>query len=114
MPRVLVTLLPEERRCSRRNHSFLHKALEQLEQATLDHAVWRDRLLRMISGRQPCDPSDLAADAHRHCLFGQWYFERALPELRQLPLHFAMIGAEHEDQHRIAAKLLRRLTTGVR
>ncbi len=91
---------------------ILQKALEQLEQATLDHAVWRDHLLRVLSGRQPCDPSDLAADAHRHCLFGQWYFERALPELRQLP-SFAMIGAEHEDQHRIAAKLLRRLTTGV-
>ena len=74
--------------------------------------MWRDHLLRVISGRQPCDPSDLAADAHRHCLFGQWYFERALPELRELP-SFAMIGAEHEDQHRIAARLLRRLAAGV-
>jgi diguanylate cyclase (GGDEF)-like protein len=92
--------------------SILQKALEQLEQATLDHAVWRDYLLRVLSGRQPCDPNDLAADAHRHCLFGRWYFERALPELRQLP-SFAMIGAEHEDQHRIAARLLRRLSAGV-
>ena len=90
----------------------LQKALEQLEQATLDHVVWRDHLLRVISGRRPCDPSDLAADAHRHCLFGQWYFERALPELRDLP-SFAMIGAEHEDQHRIAAGLLRSLAAGV-
>jgi diguanylate cyclase (GGDEF)-like protein len=90
----------------------LQKALEQLEQATLDHVVWRDHLLRVISGRRPCDPSDLAADAHRHCLFGQWYFERALPELRELP-SFAMIGAEHEDQHRVATRLLRRLAAGV-
>jgi diguanylate cyclase (GGDEF)-like protein len=97
---------------TRTNPFILRKALEQLEQATLDHAVWRHHLLRAISGRQPCDPNDLAADAHRHCLFGRWYFERALPELRELP-SFAMIGAEHEDQHRIAARLLRGLAAGV-
>lgn len=96
----------------RTNPFILQKALEQLEQTTLDHAVWRDHLLRVISGRQPCDPNDLAADAHRHCLFGQWYFNRALPELRELP-SFAMIGAEHENQHRIAARLLRGLAVGV-
>jgi diguanylate cyclase (GGDEF)-like protein len=96
----------------RTNPSFLRKALEQLQQATLDHAVWRDRLLRVISRQQPCDRNDLAADAHRHCLFGQWYSERALPELRELP-SFAMIGAEHEEQHRIAAGLLRDLVAGV-
>ncbi len=96
----------------RTNPSFLRQALEQLEQATLDHAVWRHRLLRVISGRQPCDRDDLATDAHRHCLFGQWYFEHALPELRELP-SFAMIGAEHADQHRIAAELLGSLAAGV-
>jgi diguanylate cyclase (GGDEF)-like protein len=94
------------------NPSHLKKALEQLEQATLDHAVWRDHLLRVLSRRQPCDPNDLAPDAHRRCLFGQWYFERALPELRTLP-SFAMIGAEHENQHRLAAGLLRGLAAGV-
>jgi diguanylate cyclase (GGDEF) domain len=96
----------------RTNPSILQPVLEQLQQATLDHAVWRDHLLRVISGRQSCDPNDLAPDAHRRCLFGQWYFERAFPQLRQLP-SFAMIGAEHEDQHRIAARLLRGLAAGV-
>jgi diguanylate cyclase len=89
----------------RTNPAFLQQALEQLEQATLDHAIWRDHLLRVISGRRPCDPNDLAPDAHRRCVFGQWYFRRALPELQALP-SFAMIGAEHENQHRIATKLL--------
>ena len=56
----------------RTNPSILQKALKQLEQATLDHAVWRDQLLRVISDRLPLDPNDLAADAHRRCLFGQW------------------------------------------
>ena len=92
--------------------SFLQSALEQLQQATLDHAAWRDHLLRVVSGRQPCEPADLAPDAHRHCLFGRWYFERTLPELRALP-SFTMIGAEHENQHRIAARLLRSLSERV-
>ncbi len=96
----------------RTNPSLLKKALEQLEQATLDHAVWRDHLLRAISRRQPCDANDLAADAHRHCPFGRWYFEQALPELRALP-SFAMLGAEHEHQHAVAATLLRGLAAGV-
>jgi len=89
----------------------LQKALEQLEQATLDHAVWRDHVLRVVSGRQSCDPNDLAAESHRRCLFGRWYFERTPPELRELP-SFAMIGAEHENQHRIAATLLRGRAAG--
>jgi len=93
------------------NPASLEKALEQLEQATLDHAIWRDHLLRVISGRRPSDPNDLAPDAHRRCVFGQWYFRHALPELRELP-SFAMIGDEHENQHRIAVKLLRDLAAG--
>jgi diguanylate cyclase (GGDEF)-like protein len=92
--------------------AMLQEALEQLVQATLDHSAWRDHLLRVIARRQPCDPKDLAVDAHRHCPFGQWYFERALPALRELP-SFAMIGAEHEDQHRIAARLLRCVVAGL-
>ena len=95
----------------RTNPSMLQKALEQLQQATLDHAVWRDHLLRVISGRQPCDREDLAPDAHRRCLFGQWYFTQAPPDLRELP-SFAMLGAEHEAQHRIAAGLLASLAAG--
>jgi diguanylate cyclase (GGDEF)-like protein len=94
------------------NPSILHLALKQLEQATVDHAVWRDHLLRVIARRLPGDPDDLASDAHRRCLFGQWYFQWSLPELRELP-SFAMIGAEHENQHRIAATLLRSVLAGV-
>ena len=95
------------------NPSLLQKSLRQLEHATLDHAVWRDHFLRVISGRLPVDPNDLAPDAHRRCLFGQWYLESAPPELRALP-SFAMIGAEHESQHRIAARLLRGFAAGAR
>jgi diguanylate cyclase len=96
----------------RTSPSILQTTLEQLERATLDHAVWRDRLVRVISRREPCDPNDLAPDAHRHCLFGRWYYEQTPPELRALS-SFSMIGAEHEDQHRIAARLLRGMVAGV-
>jgi diguanylate cyclase len=96
----------------RTNTLLLRQGLEQLSRATLEHAAWRDHLLRVFSGRRPCDPKDLGADAHRRCLFGQWYFERAFAELRDLP-SFAMLGAEHEAQHRIAAEALRSVADGV-
>lgn len=90
----------------RTNTTLLQRNLEQLTRASVDHAEWRDNLLRVISGRQSCNHDDLALDAHHRCLFGQWYFEQALPELRELP-SFAMVGAEHEAQHRIAAEILK-------
>lgn len=93
--------------------SVLQQTLQELQHATLDHVVWRDHLLRAISGRRPCDPVDLAPDAHHRCQFGQWYFGRALPELRELP-SYAMIGAEHEHVHQIAARLLTDLAAGAR
>jgi diguanylate cyclase len=90
----------------RTNTTLLQRNLEQLTRASLEHAEWRDNLLRVISGRQPCNHKDLAPDAYRRCLFGQWYFEQALPELRELP-SFALVGTEHEAQHRIAAQVLK-------
>ncbi len=95
----------------RTNGALLQKELEQLARATISHAEWRDHLLRVISGRRPVDPQDLAADAHRRCVFGLWYFEQSLPQLRELR-SFVMLGAEHEAQHRSAAELLRKLAVG--
>ena len=43
--------------------TILRKLLEQLEQATLDHASWRYHLLRVFSGRRPANPGDTAPDA---------------------------------------------------
>jgi diguanylate cyclase (GGDEF)-like protein len=94
------------------NPVVLQQLLQQLDDATLDHAVWRDRLLRVYSGRQPVDPNDVAPDAHRRCLFGLWYFQHAHPRLRE-QASFAMIGGEHEHQHRIATRLLRNVAAGL-
>jgi diguanylate cyclase len=95
----------------RTSSSVLQQVLEELEQATLEHALWRDHLVRVIAGREPANPQDLRPDAHRHCLFGRWYFERPPAELRQRP-SYAMIGAEHADQHRLATALLQGLAHG--
>lgn len=90
----------------------LRKALEQLHQATRDHAEWHENLLRAIVCRQPFDVSDLAESAHLNCPFGRWYYERAPAELWGQPT-FAAIGTEHERLHRIAAKLLREVAAEV-
>ena len=66
----------------RMDSAMLCKALEQLEQAAHDHTEWHDDLLRAIVCRLPCNPDDLAENAHQLCRFGQWYYERASDELR--------------------------------
>ena len=89
----------------RMDSAMLCKALEQLEQAAHDHTEWHDDLLRAIVCRLPCDPDDLAANAHQLCRFGQWYYERASDELRSQPT-FAAMEVEHRRLHRIGARLL--------
>lgn len=95
----------------RTNPAILQTVLAQLEQATLDHATWRDHVLQVLTGRHPADPGDLAPGAHRRCRFGEWYFRHALPELRELP-SFTMLGAEHESQHELSTKLMAALAAG--
>ena len=89
----------------------LQKALEQLESATRDHAEWQENLLRSIVCGLPPGTSDLADDAHLHCQFGRWYYERAPADLWGQPA-FAAIGPEHENLHRIAARLLQEFAAG--
>ena len=96
----------------RTNPSILQQTLDDLEQATLEHALWRDHLVRVISGREPRNPGDLLPDGHRRCPFGRWFYERSPADLRQRP-SYRMIGAEHEEQHRLAAVLLQDLSNGV-
>jgi diguanylate cyclase (GGDEF)-like protein len=83
----------------------LCRTLDQLEQAAHDHTEWHDDLLRAIICRLPCDPDDLAENAHQLCRFGQWYYEGAPDELRAQPT-FAAMEVEHKLMHRIGARLL--------
>jgi diguanylate cyclase (GGDEF)-like protein len=84
----------------------VQKALTQLEQAIRDHAEWHENLLRAVVCASSFDLNDLTEGAHFQCRFGRWYYEQAVDEVRRQP-SFAVIGREHEHQHRIAAKLLR-------
>jgi diguanylate cyclase len=84
----------------------LRTTLRQLQQATHDHLEWHENLIRTIVCRLPCDPAELAANAHHRCRFGQWYYDEASAELRRQSMFEAM-EAEHERVHGIAAKLLR-------
>ena len=88
----------------------LRNTLEQLEQATHDHAEWHENLLRTIVCGLPFDLKDLDKSAHLNCRLGRWYYERAPAELWGQPT-FAAIGAEHECVHRIASQLLGELAT---
>jgi diguanylate cyclase len=89
----------------------LRMSLEQLEQAAHDHAHWHENLIRSIICRLPCDPNDLAHDAHRKCRFGHWYYEQAPVELWEQPA-FVAIEVEHKRLHRVAAQMLREATDG--
>ena len=89
----------------------LRNALEQLESATRDHAAWQENLLRSIVCGLPPETGDLADDAHLHCQFGRWYYERAPADLWGQPA-FAAIGPEHESLHRIAVQLLQETAAG--
>jgi diguanylate cyclase len=84
----------------------LRTSLERLEQASHDHALWHENVLRSIVCRLPCDPQDLEEDAHRHCRFGQWYYVQAPVALWEQPA-FAAIEAEHKWLHQVAARMLR-------
>jgi len=86
--------------------TMIRTALEQLEQATLDHAAWHENLLRSIVCGFPINLDDLTERAHLHCRFSRWYYERAPAELWGQSA-FAAIGTEHERLHRIAARMLR-------
>jgi diguanylate cyclase len=84
----------------------LRTTLQQLQQATHDHAEWHEHLIRTIICRLPCNPDDLAGNAHQICRFGQWYYAEVSADLRRQTM-FAAMEAEHERMHGIAATLLR-------
>ena len=87
----------------------LRTALQQLQQATRDHAEWQENLLRAFVCGPPSDPNDFLEGARSACHFDRWYYERAPVELWGRPA-FAALGMEHEHLHRVAAGLLRNVS----
>lgn len=83
----------------------LQATLQQLEQAIYNHEQWHKELNRTLICRLPHDRRDVAADAHRQCRFGQWYYNFAPQKLHDNAA-FAAMEIEHERMHRLAARLL--------
>lgn len=93
---------------SRYSNEQLLNAIAQIDHALEKHEQWHNNIVRTFIARMDPDPGDLSPDAHRHCPFGEWY-EAA--QLRMMGDHpsFVALGEAHEQMHRKAAKLLRRM-----
>lgn len=87
------------------NQQGAQENLLQLQQALEHHHQWLNRLHETLACRLPPHPSDIADDAHRQCLFGQWYHSVDHPALRD-NLTFAAIGEIHQRLHQSARQLL--------
>ena len=86
----------------------LRSAIAQLDQAIYNHEQWYKNLVRVLVARLPPDASDLRADAHQRCRFGQWYDSDAVGALRDQPA-FVALGGAHERMHGSATRLLQRV-----
>ena len=83
----------------------LRAALNSLEQAHYNHDQWAEAIYSTLVCHLTPDERDVAADAHRRCRFGQWYYEVGIGILGS-HAGFEAIGIEHERMHQYAAKLL--------
>ncbi|WKE67002.1 diguanylate cyclase [Gallaecimonas kandeliae] len=90
----------------------LQAAIAQLDQALYNHEQWHKSVLRVLILHLPPDPPDLMQDAHRRCLFGQWYESLAAAFLRDHP-SFHSLGPAHEKMHVCARALLQRVQDGL-
>lgn len=85
--------------------------LSQLERAIDNHDKWFDAIARTLICRLPHEHRDVSEDAHRLCMFGQWYYDHAPDRLRSHPA-FIAIESEHKRMHQLAAGLLRTAAAG--
>ncbi len=83
----------------------LRSFLTQIDQAIYNHNQWHESLIRTLICHLPCDRRDASRDAHRECLFGQWYYSTASIKLKDHP-GFNALGTEHERVHQHAIDLI--------
>lgn len=93
------------------SRSDLQAMLGQLEQAIQNHLKWHESLARILVCRLPFDPAMAAPDAHRHCAFGNWYYNDAPDKMRGHPA-FIAIELQHKAMHDLASRLLRESAAG--
>lgn len=83
----------------------LQETLQHVDNAIYNHDKWLDEVTRTVVCRITPDHRDLAEDAHRQCLFGQWYYGNAPQGLRDHPSYVAIEG-EHRRMHQLGRQLL--------
>jgi len=89
----------------------LQGILGHLDQALYNHIQWHNSLIRTLVCRMPGNKHDMKADAHKQCLFGQWYYEDSPKRLRDHP-GFIAIGDAHKHMHNLSAQLLLTIQVG--
>jgi diguanylate cyclase len=90
----------------------MRTALKELEQAAYNHEQWSEMIFSTLICRLAPDERDVSTDSHRHCRFGQWYYNSGFATLEGHP-GFSEIAAEHKHMHQFAASLLRSNMEGV-
>ncbi|MBI5696526.1 MAG: diguanylate cyclase [Nitrospirae bacterium] len=89
----------------RLNQDELRSFLTQIDQAIYNHNQWHECLIRALICHLPYDRREMHRNAHRDCLFGQWYYSPAAQKLKDHP-GFEALGIEHENVHMLAVDLL--------
>lgn len=87
--------------------SELIATLQQLDQAIHNHDLWLKEVNRTVICQLPYNECDVEKDAHRHCLFGQWYYDES-NRSEALNSHPAFVAIEvaHRRMHEVGAQLL--------
>lgn len=89
----------------------IRSCLDQIDQAIYTHTQWHESLIRSLVCHLPYDRRDINRDAHRECLFGQWFYGPATLKLREHPGYEAL-GVEHERMHCLAVEILEMNASG--
>jgi diguanylate cyclase (GGDEF)-like protein len=92
---------------SRRNIIQLD-AIRSLDQAINAHTLWLGEFHRAVICRAGLDPSVMATDAHRRCVFGRWYYGLDRGEWQQWTTEMDQIGALHQEMHGLAREMMPR------
>lgn len=90
------------------SRALTQEILQHLERAIYDHQQWYEFVVKHLVCRLPVDPRYAAAEAHRECEFGRWYYGSATGTLRNNP-GFVALEPAHEEMHRLATRLLHQL-----
>lgn len=92
-----------------RNADFLD-AIRAMDQAINAHTLWLSRFHRSLICAVAQESTNLAEDAHRRCVFGQWYYGLEASGWERWSRELGIIGKLHEDMHSLARRLAGSIT----